>query len=340
MSLKIIWRGGIAQLVGTLGTERIRESLRTRDPEIAAHKAAQRQARLVRADIYGHDHEATFADVALDYMNGGGERRYLGPIIKSLGQTRLKDIKPGHIRDLAQQLKPKAKAATRNRHVIVPARSVINFGAERGLCAAMRVKGFKEAAVEKQAIDRAWLDKFRANAVHHRLATLALFNFTTGARIGEAVALAPSDFDLNAKKARIDTTKNGDFRYFYLTDELVRELRLIEPRKVKDGSVRMFGYSSPNACIWAWKETCKRAGIPYVTRHEAGRHSAGTETIIRKGVDPVTAAALLGWKDPKVLLRRYVHPEKLNDVAEQVFGTSTSQSKLRRLKVVGNQGDE
>jgi integrase len=334
VSLEIRWRRGIAQLVGTLATGRVRESLRTRDPEIAKIRAAERQARLVRAEVYGVDHEATFADVALDYMKGGGEARYLAPIIKALGKTRLKDIKPGHIRDLAQQLKPKAKASTRNRHVVVPARSVINFGAERGLCAAMRVKGFKEAAVEKQAVDRAWLDKFRANAVHHRLATLALFNFTTGARIGEAVALTPDDFNLDAKKARIDTTKNGDYRYFYLTDELVRELRLIEPRKVKDGSVRMFGYSSPNACIWAWKETCKRAAIPYVTRHEAGRHSAGTETIIRNGVDPVTAAALLGWKDPKVLLKRYVHPEKLNDVAEKVFGLG--DRKVTRLRKVSD----
>jgi hypothetical protein len=51
-------------------------------------------------------------------------------------------------------------------------------------------------------------------------------------------------------------------------------------------------------------------------------------------VDPVTAAALLGWKDPKVLLKRYVHPEKLNDVAEKVFGLG--DRKVTRLRKVSD----
>lgn len=97
----------------------------------------------------------------------------------------------------------------------------------------------------------------------------------------------------------------------------------------------MFGYSSANACIWAWKDTCKRAGIEYVTRHEAGRHSAATEMIVRNTVNPATAAALGGWKNPTMLLKRYAHAEQLNAVAESVFGTSAAQSQTPRLKVVG-----
>jgi integrase len=122
----------------------------------------------------------------------------------------------------------------------VAARIVINNAADLGWCPHLRVKGFKEAAVEKRAIDRAWIDKFREQASHHNLATLAFFNFVTGARISEAVKLTPEDFDLDNKVARIAKTKNGDYRYFYLTDELVRELRLCQPRKATDGSLRMF----------------------------------------------------------------------------------------------------
>ena len=327
MTFKIVWRDGVAQLHGTLAGRRIRETLKTRDPEIAAIKASARQASLVKADIYGIDHEATFADAALEYQEAGGERRYLAPIIKALGKKRLKDIKPGHLRDLANALKPNAKASTKNRHVIAAARTVINFAADRGMCAPMKVKGFKEFAVEKQAIDREWLDQFRRHAVHDRLACLALFNFVTGARIGEAIALTPDNFDLDAKQAWIDKTKNGNFRYFYLTDELVRELRLLAPRRIKDGTWRMFGYSSPGACIWSWRETCQRAGIPYVSRHEAGRHSAATEAVVNNNINPVTAGALLNHS-PKVLMARYVHANKrkLNDVAESVFGTNSTQT--------------
>ena len=73
---------------------------------------------------------------------------------------RLASIKAGEIIDLAKRLKPDCKASTRNRHVIVPARAVINFAAERGLCPHIKVKLFKEAKVHKVAVDRAWIDAF------------------------------------------------------------------------------------------------------------------------------------------------------------------------------------
>ena len=335
-ALTIKWRGGVAQLHGTINGVRYRQSLGTRDKEVAARKAAEIEARVRRIEVYGPDNEYTFADAALKYLEANGESRYLPPLIKALGAQRLGDIKPGHVRDLALKLKPAAKAATRNRHVIVPVRSVINFAADRGMCQAIKVRSFDEAAVKKVAIDRQWLDKFREHATHHRLATLALFNFVTAARIGEAVQLTPEHFDLDAKTAWLsgDNRKTGESRTYYLTDELVRELRLIVPRKVRDGRTLMFGYSSANACIWAWKDTCRRAGIEYVTRHEAGRHSAATEMIVRNKVDAVTAAALGGWGDPKVLLKRYAHAEQLNAVAESVFGTNVTQPQSPRLKVV------
>lgn len=331
---EIKWRGGWAQLHGAVGGRRIRSSLGTRDPAHAARKAAEIEARLRRAELYGAENEYTFADAVLKYLEGGGEDRYLKPIIEAFGKKRLKDIKPGHIRELAQRLKPHAKPATRNRHVVVPARSVINHAADLGMCSHMRVRGFKEADVAKVAIDRAWIDAFRAHAVNHRLATLALFNFVTGARIGEAVELTPDHFDLDRKVAAIAKTKNGNGRIYHLTDELVDDLRKIEPRKVKDGTLRTFGYSSANSCIWAWKETCRRAGITYVSRHEAGRHSAATEAVVRNKVDVVTAAKLLGWKDPKVLLKRYAHAEKLAATAEAVFGTEKSHAGQAKLRVV------
>jgi hypothetical protein len=48
--------------------------------------------RLRKADVYGAEFVYTFADAALSYMNGGGERRYLAPLIESLGNMLLKDI--------------------------------------------------------------------------------------------------------------------------------------------------------------------------------------------------------------------------------------------------------
>ena len=54
---------------------------------------------------------------------------YLAPILKEIGTRLLSSIKPGDVQDLAKRLKPNCMALTRNRHVIVPCRAVINFAA-------------------------------------------------------------------------------------------------------------------------------------------------------------------------------------------------------------------
>ena len=159
---------------------------------------------------------------------------YLKPILEAFGQTRLlSSIKPGDVQDMAKRLKPDGKASTRNRHVIVPCRAVINFAAERGLCSHIRVKGFTEAKVLRKAIDRKWIDKFMQHAPHRHLGLLALFMFTTGARISEAVRLTPDDVDLDALKATLDKTKNGNPRVYHLTRELAAEMRTLPPKQVK-----------------------------------------------------------------------------------------------------------
>jgi hypothetical protein len=56
-------------------------------------------------------------------------------------------------------------------------------------------------------------------------------------------------------------------------------------------------------------------------------------------MDVATAAALLGWKDAKTLLKRYAHPENLRAKAEQVFGTKSAQQFSERKKIVTKHDD-
>jgi integrase len=175
------------------------------------------------------------------------------------------------------------------------------------------------------AVDRAWIDGFRAKA-SQRLGALALFMYTTGARLGDAVKLEPKHVDLDAKMTVLKT-KNGDERIFYLTDEMVEVLGPLPPRKG-----RVFGYTHNSGVNWAWKKVCDRAQIPYRIRHEAGRHSFATEALARRGIDPVTVAALGGWRNPSQLLGTYAHPENLPTIAENVFGTKLAQQGLAQSK--------
>jgi integrase len=329
MPLKVVWRAGIAQLHGTVAGERVRESARTRDSAVAENIRAEREARLLRASLYGVENEATFADAAVLYLEAKKPKRYIKPLIKALGKRRLAAIKPGELKALALKLYPSASGATRNRSVLKPARAIINFASEAGLCPPIRVKGYYEPYSERPAADRAWIDSFRAHAHDPRLAALALFMYVTAARVGESMRLEPKHADYKNKRITGPPTKNRDPGIYYLTDELVAVLRALPPRRIHygRGPERIFGWAGTQGIGPAWRKVCERAGVPYRTPHEAGRHGFGTEMIVNQGIDVVTAARLGRWRDPSVLVRRYAHARRLAATAEKVFGTDTSMTQ-------------
>jgi integrase len=326
MSLTVKWRNGVAYISGTVGGRRIRTSLKTSDAKSAEILCAETEARLLRESVYGKGKEETFADAALKYFKAGRSPRFVAALVTALGRRRLNTIQPGDLKQLAMELYPDAKGATRNRCVLTPAKAIINHAAELGLCHHIRVRSFPVTKVIRHAVDRTWIDAFSAKA-SKRLAALALFNYTTGARMGDSVRLEPQHFDLDNKRATLGRTKTGDPRVFYLTDELVEILRVLPPRRVDNGKGpwKVFGYSSTGSAYNQWRKACQAAGIPYHMPHEAGRHSFATDALVRKGLDPVTVAELGGWRDPTVLLRVYGHGENLGAIAEQTFGTKLAQ---------------
>src|SRR5688500_9996478 len=101
MPLHIVWRGGIAQLHGTVAGQRVRRSAKTRNPGLAEQIRIETEARLLRAALYGVEAEATFADACVLYMQAGRPKRYLAPLIRRLGRRRLASIKPGDLKAVA-----------------------------------------------------------------------------------------------------------------------------------------------------------------------------------------------------------------------------------------------
>jgi hypothetical protein len=134
MSLKLIARGGVYYIRGTIGGQRVRRSLKTRDAASAEILRAQTEARLLRESVYGPEQEATFADASLKFLETGRRRRYVAALIRALGKKRLATIKPGDIKALALELYPNAKNSTRNCSVVAPAMAIINHAAQLGLC--------------------------------------------------------------------------------------------------------------------------------------------------------------------------------------------------------------
>jgi integrase len=167
---------------------------------------------------------------------------------------------------LALKLYPEKQYAnsTRNTCVLKPARAVINFAHQHGLCPPMQLKGFYEAPVDRPAGDRAWVDAFMAATADQYLRVLCLLMWVTGARIGGCIKLDPHHLDLDAKRGVGPPAKNGDPPVYCLTDELVRELRLLKPRRTHYGCGRemVFGWAHRQGPDQLWRKTCERAAAP------------------------------------------------------------------------------
>jgi integrase len=249
---------------------------------------------------------------------------FLQPIIRNIGPTKLRDITPA------------------NTLVLNPISAVINHAHQHGLCAPIRIKRFmEEDARIARPIDREWLDQFMRHAPA-RTAAFALFCFTTGARPQEACNLRPDQLKLDKRIGESDQTKNGKRRLYHLTDEMVAVLRTLEPFQVvrgkHAGEFRVFGYVYRQSRRREWEAVCNAARIDYRSFYESGRHSHFTESITRHGAD-IPTACKVGNITPAVALRRYAKAEKAEQLAHDVFGAKSAQSRQKRFKTIkGSKG--
>ena len=267
------------------------------------------------------------------YIDAGKDTRYVLKALDHFGDTLLARITPPMIRAAADELYPGTSPATRNRQGIAVIQAIINFAADKGLCQPVKVKRFPVQKTKREAGDKNWLAAFqkgaRANGNEH-IAAFARFMFETGARSGQATALTWDDLDLQRGTAILRTRKTGPGggvweRVAYLTPTMVAELANLER---KGGQV--FGYRNRNSILKAWRKAVATAKIPYLDRHEAGRHGFATETIVRNGVDVPTAADAGGWKSRRLMLETYAHGEGVKEMIHDVFGTPVSQQSGKR----------
>lgn len=316
-------RKGWYSAKGTVRGKRIRRSFEARSKTEARAIANGYEADAWEGDTHEPDPVA-FEVCALAYMEADNSPRYLGPLIVHFRGRDVNAIKPGDIQDAARKLYPKTKPATQNRQGISPAQAVINFAADRGLCAPIKVKRFTVEKVKRRAVDHAWMDAFVAEADPH-IGALAMFMFTTAARLSEAARLTWKDVDLQGGTAYIAKTKMSKPREAILPVETVALMANLERLPT------VFKYKARCGYFYGlWRSTCERAGIDYVPPHQAGRHSFATEMVVRNGIDPTTAASIGGFS-PRVLLDTYSHAEGDRAAVEKVF-TKAKAGKIRRVK--------
>lgn len=330
MPWKIYRRGEIWHYSITAAGRRLRRSCGTADKGLAQRIAAEAEAREWRRHLDGP--EVTMAQAALAYRQAEKPDRFLARIEDHWRDTKVRDIKPGAIRQSALTLYPNATGATRNRQVIVPTQAIINHAASLGWCAPIKVERFKVEAKSKSPADWQWVRAFMAEASPH-LGALCVFMFGTGARIGEAVALTWGDVDLAQRTALIRQTKIGAERRAHLPGPVLAALANIPGER--GAAERVFQYLDAQNVKQVWEAAIKRAGITRLTPHSC-RHGFAT-TLLRKGHDVKTVARMGGWKDAATVLKFYAHAVEDTTVTEAIFDTNPAQLAGRNSLTDGKQ---
>lgn len=325
MPFKLWKRGNVWYYSGTVKGRRIRESSGTSDKTRAQRIAAEAEAQEWNRRLDGPGASLRFSDCALHYRESGKPTRHLDKVEDYWKNTLVAEINPGAVRRGAVKSFPNGGPATRNRQFIVVTQAVINFAAQAGWCAHLKVKRFKVDTKIKDPVTLPWAQAFAAAAAPH-LGALCLFMYGTGARIGEAVALTWSDVDLAAATAKIRQTKIGDERIAHLSPPVIAAIANIPSNRRRDEPV--FKYLDRLNVKHSWNAAIKRAGIKHLTPHSC-RHGFAT-TMLQKGVDVKTVAKLGGWKDVATLVRTYAHAMGDPTVTDVIFGTNLAHSDVQR----------
>lgn len=257
----------------------------------------------------------TFAEVLENYIDAGGETRFLPPILAYFGRMTLDQINNRTMRDATKVLYPDAANSTIRRQLYVPVNAIMNQADEDEIWTAPRLKAPKvEKAIKKAASDE-WFAAVLPECSPH-LYALLMFMATTGWRISEAVS---ADLDLQRGTATVPKTKIKEGKQATLTTEVIVAIA---------NAGGSFRYRERNAPRKALEAACKRAGVEYLTPHQVGRHTFATN-LLRAGKSVKFVQDAGSWKSARLVMETYGHLEQSEVRAE---ATETVQNWLTNLK--------
>jgi integrase len=151
-----------------------------------------------------------------------------------------------------------------------------------------------------------------------RLVALIVFQFHTGLRIGDTLALRWRDVDLAAGTATVRCTKNGDPHVAALTDRCIAELVKLPNRSPDAWVFANNAGTKPFDVRRLWRKVTRIAGLAGRGFHQL-RHGCGTALALA-GVNQAQIMAVMGHKT-LVASARYMH-SNVNDrraVVARVF---------------------
>lgn len=302
---------------GTVAGIRICESTGTGDRNQAEAYRVKREGEAYSAGRLGIEKPVTFSGAVIAYSEAGGERRFMKPLLDYFKQTPLPKIGQAAIDKAAAELYPGTKASTRVRQVYTPMATVINHAAKIGLPGATYIR------LEKPKVDRTPV--LRANADHlerlldqsgPNLKAWILVSSETGLRASEMIRQRRADYAVRPGWIAIGRTKNDEPALVPVTDRAAMAVAVIMPQ---DDQTPVFGFHTVQGVNAALRRAAKRAGLPYLSSHQIGRHTfAGRILDAGYGIKVLKEAGR--WKKLAVVDERYGHMEisTVHDIMRKV----------------------
>jgi integrase len=276
---------------GTYLGIRVDRSAETRDKAKARRLLSAIEAAIERG-AFAQKPALTLAAAITSYVQGGGESRFLGPILRYFGKgATVNEIDQAAADAAAMMIYPRAQPGTRNRQFYTPLSAVLRHaGIDAGIRRPKGAAGNARAAWLRPAeferlVETASLEDLEFAA----LLTLLVF---TGLRLSEALRLRCKDIALDGCQAFCGKTKNGAPRAVYLPPRVVAVLAN-HPRGLDRHDARLFRWAKSGELYLLAERFYAQAGVGHggapfhVLRHTYGAW------MTRIGADLVASGA---WK--------------------------------------------
>lgn len=281
-----------------------------RSTKARKRKIAQQELKNIERDIEQNSKDAgvkTFSAAALSYMQAGGERNFITPLLDHFGKAPLSRIDQSAIDSAAEKIYPQGSPATRNRQVYTPISAILKHaGIEKKLKRPKGSRGNKRTA---------WLeasDAFRllkaADRVDAEFGIICALYLYTGMRLSECLELDCERVKIDRAFAYLPETKPGEPRAVFLPPVVVKRLRK-HPRGL-NRTGRLFRYHKGGRFYDLLDMAAKKAGIelPPRTAFHIFRHTYGTWMRRFGGLDGIGLIRTGAWADLESV-ERYVHSE-------------------------------
>jgi integrase len=351
---------GTVKVPGQKQGIRVRESAGTTRLKAAEDYRDKLRKEILEQINNGPAASATFSTAVVIYLEKGGEKRFMKPILARFGHTKIKDITADKVSAFALERYSHLAPQTIKRELYTPLNAAL-----KKACTALRLplvtfeapKSVRTAVVNAPA---SWVPLFFQRA-HFRIATAVLFLTTTGARVTELCNLVVEDFFPDQRKALLRKTKNGKPRMVPLDDITVRAMLALIEQDGTGPKDTLFGYSGRWSVNQAIERVCRPADkkgnptgpwIDYYSSHKLGRHAFAAR-LLESGRTLKEVKDGGGWANIQIVDEIYGHLEK-NPVHDVVRGTgsevsglltgtslthSTNQQKRKKLKKPENTGE-